>query len=75
MELDPQHKYRDFYRSAPHPELGAARFEGLPFQLSRARWRMEVGAPCLGQHTLDVLTRVLGLSEGQVAELIAEAAL
>ncbi|HLF79708.1 MAG TPA: CoA transferase, partial [Dehalococcoidia bacterium] len=75
MELDPQHKFRDFYRSAPHPELGEARFEGIPFQLSRGRWRMDAGAPCLGQHTLDVLTRVLGLSEEQVGELTAEAAL
>ncbi len=74
MELDPQHKFRGFYPKAPHSEIGEWRFEGVPFQMSRARWQMLLASPCLGEHTIDVLTRILGLSEAEVAELVAEAA-
>ena len=74
MERDPQLQARAFYRSAPHAELGEHRYEGLPMQFSRARWRIDRGAPLLGEHTHDVLTRVLGYSETEVAALAAEAA-
>jgi len=74
MERDPQLQARAFYRTAPHAELGEHRYEGLPMQFSRARWRIDRGAPLLGEHTYDVLTRVLGYSDAEVAALAAEAA-
>jgi crotonobetainyl-CoA:carnitine CoA-transferase CaiB-like acyl-CoA transferase len=75
MELDPQLRCRGFYPSASHPELGEHRFEGLPFQMSGARWQIRHGAPCLGEHTAEILQRVLGLREDEVASLVAEAAI
>ena len=74
MEYDPQLEHRNFYVQAGHPELGRHRFEALPVHFSDAGSAAPQGAPCLGQHTQDVLTRVLGYSEAEVAELMAEAA-
>ena len=74
MEFDPQLAARGFYASAPHTELGVHRFEGLPMRFSDARWEIKRGAPCLGEDVMDVLTRVLGYSEAEAADLVAEAA-
>ena len=75
MERDPQLQARGFYRSAPHAELGEHRFEGLPMQFSGARWRIDRGAPLVGEHTHDVLTRLLGYSESDLAAMAEEAAI
>jgi crotonobetainyl-CoA:carnitine CoA-transferase CaiB-like acyl-CoA transferase len=75
MEFDPQHAYRGFYQSAPHTELGDHRFEGFPVQFSESRWQMKRGAPCLGEDSMDVLTHILGYSEAEVGDLMAEAAI
>jgi benzylsuccinate CoA-transferase BbsF subunit len=74
MERDPQLAARGFYRTAPHEELGVHRYEGLPFAFRHARWRMDRGAPLLGEDTYDVLTRLLHYAPEEVAELQAEAA-
>ncbi len=62
------------YPVAPHTELGPHRFDGFPMRFSAARWEVRHGAPCLGEHNLDVLTRILGYSDEEAAEMIAEAA-
>jgi crotonobetainyl-CoA:carnitine CoA-transferase CaiB-like acyl-CoA transferase len=74
MEHDAQHAYRGFYPTADHPELGVHRFEGLPARFSNARWSVRRGAPCLGEDTYDILTNLLGYTEVEVDELVAEAA-
>jgi crotonobetainyl-CoA:carnitine CoA-transferase CaiB-like acyl-CoA transferase len=74
MEYDPQHGFRGFYPRAAHPELGEHRFEGFPMQFSGARWQIRHGAPCFGGDTMEVLTRLLGYSKDEVADLMAEAA-
>lgn len=73
MERDPQLRYRGFYPVADHPELGPHRFEGLPVQMSRSRWEVRGGAPCLGEHNHYVYGELLGLSDEEIAELKAEA--
>jgi crotonobetainyl-CoA:carnitine CoA-transferase CaiB-like acyl-CoA transferase len=74
LDADPQLAYRGFYPMADHPDLGVHRFEGFPARFSNARWRVDRGAPRLGEHTRDVLTRVLGYSDAEVDALAAEAA-
>ncbi|MCZ6706977.1 MAG: CoA transferase, partial [Chloroflexi bacterium] len=59
----------------PHAELGEHRYEGLPMQFSEARWRIERGAPLVGEHTHDVLTRLLGYSESDLAAMAEQAAI
>jgi crotonobetainyl-CoA:carnitine CoA-transferase CaiB-like acyl-CoA transferase len=43
-----------------------------PLQLSRTPIITPVAAPLLGQHTYDVLSKVLGLSPEKITELNAE---
>ncbi|MQA00023.1 MAG: CoA transferase [Dehalococcoidia bacterium] len=75
MEHDPQLAARGFYPTAEHPELGMHRFEGLPMHFSRARWRIDRGAPVLGEDTRTVLRDLLGYDEREIAEMTAEAAI
>ncbi len=74
MERDPQLAGRGFYPVAPHPELGEHRFEGVPMRFSKARWRLDRGAPLLGEHTREVATGLLGYSEAEFERLAAEGA-
>ena len=45
------------------------RVDGQPVHFSETDWRFERGGPCLGEHTADVLTRLLGFSPEEVAAL------
>lgn len=74
MEHDPQLRDRNFYQTAPHTELGTRRFEGFPAQFSRARWRMERGAPKYGEDTVRVLTELLEFSPDEVTRMQSELA-
>jgi len=49
--------------------MGRVRVDGLPYHLSATDWRMERGAPCLGEHNDLVFGDVLGLSPSEIAEL------
>jgi crotonobetainyl-CoA:carnitine CoA-transferase CaiB-like acyl-CoA transferase len=55
--------------------MGRVRVDGLPVHFSRTDWRMERGAPCLGEHTEEVLTHLLGMTSDDVAALHAEGVL
>ncbi len=74
MERDPQLRARGFYQTASHAELGDHRFEGFPARFSRARWRMERGAPAYGEDTARVLTELLGFSAEEVSRMQSELA-
>ncbi len=74
MERDPQLADRGFYPVAPHPELDDHRFEGVPLRFSKARWRLDRGAPLLGEHTREIATGLLGYSESEYETLVAEGA-
>lgn len=55
-----------------HSKMGSVRVDGLPVHFSRTDWEIERGAPCLGEHTEEVLRDLLGLSSEEVARLRAE---
>jgi len=74
MEHDPQLAARDFYVRARHPELGEHRYEGLPFQFSRSRWRVERSSPLFGEDTLSILSETLGYSPDEINTMLAEMA-
>jgi crotonobetainyl-CoA:carnitine CoA-transferase CaiB-like acyl-CoA transferase len=75
MERDDQLAARGFYPRSPHPEFGDHRFEGFPMQFSRARWRVDRGAPLVGEHTRQVLRDLLGYAEAEIEAMAAEAAI
>jgi crotonobetainyl-CoA:carnitine CoA-transferase CaiB-like acyl-CoA transferase len=55
-----------------HSKMGEVRVDGLPVHFSKTYWRLARGGPCLGEHTEQVLTGLLGLSPDDVAKLRAE---
>ena len=55
-----------------HSAMGEVRVDGVPALFSRTPWRIERGAPCLGEHNEAVFGRLLGLSPEEVAELRVE---
>ncbi len=75
QERDPQLAERGFYPTAPHEELGEHRYEGLPMRFSGARWRMDRGAPLLGEHNHAVLTELLGYSDEEFGLMLGELAI
>ena len=58
-----------------HTEMGDLRVDGHPVHFSETDWRITRGGPCLGEHNEEVLTRLLGLSQDEVARLAAEGVL
>jgi crotonobetainyl-CoA:carnitine CoA-transferase CaiB-like acyl-CoA transferase len=67
---DPQLVHRRVWRALDHPEMGRHHYKAPPFTLSGAA---ATGpgrpAPCLGEHTRQVLTEILGLTDAQVSAL------
>ncbi len=55
-----------------HSKMGPVRVDGLPVHFSETDWHMTRGAPCLGEHTEEVLERLLGYSARDVAKLREE---
>jgi benzylsuccinate CoA-transferase BbsF subunit len=55
-----------------HSEMGEVRVDGVPARFSATPWRIERGAPCLGEHNEEVFGRLLGIPPDEVAELRAE---
>jgi len=62
----------DLWPVVTHGLMGDVRVDGLPVRFSATPWRMNRGAPCLGEHNEDVFGRLLGLAPAEVAQLRAE---
>ena len=52
--------------------MGEVRVDGQPVHFSKTDWTISRGAPCLGEHTQQVLTELLGRSNQEVDELREE---
>jgi crotonobetainyl-CoA:carnitine CoA-transferase CaiB-like acyl-CoA transferase len=66
---DPQVLAREMVQAVDHPTIGALKLLGLPVKLSATPGSVRTPPPRLGEHTLSVLTRDLGLSDTVVAAL------
>jgi len=51
---DPQTQHRQYVVEVDDPYLGRHRFPGDPYKFSESPWRIERGAPLLGEHQLAV---------------------
>lgn len=58
--------------SVDHTAMGKVRVDGNPVHFSDTDWQLHSGAPCLGEHTQQVLTELLGMSAEEVDRLRAE---
>lgn len=72
---DPQLAHRNFFRPLDHPEMGIVPYEGHQFRISGYDNGPRFASPCLGEHSIEVLTGELGLNDDELAELLASGAI
>jgi crotonobetainyl-CoA:carnitine CoA-transferase CaiB-like acyl-CoA transferase len=72
---DPHLNGRGFFVDVPHPEVGKRHHAGIPWRLSETPCAVTAPAPCLGEHSREVLSGVLGYSEAEIEALAADGAL
>jgi benzylsuccinate CoA-transferase BbsF subunit len=72
IDADPATAGFGLWPTVSHSKMGAVRVDGLPVHFSETDWQITRGGPCLGEHTEQVLTGLLGLSSEEVTVLRAE---
>ena len=75
LAKDPQYKHRSFFREHEHGEMGAVAYAGHQYRISGYNNGPRGPAPLLGEHSFEVLTNLLGLSEEEVSEVFASGAI
>jgi crotonobetainyl-CoA:carnitine CoA-transferase CaiB-like acyl-CoA transferase len=71
---DPQLAHRGFFVTCDHSVMGPTPYDGPVTLFSDTPPRL-TPAPCVGEHTHYVLSEVLGLTEGEIAEYAASGVL
>jgi len=69
LHRDPQLAHRGFFVPFDHPEIGRVPYDGFATRFSAKAVSLHTRAPLLGEHTVEVLTEILGLSEDEIAGL------
>jgi len=72
---DPQLQYRRHFIPLDHAEMGTYHIGTAVFKLSKCSNEPRFAAPLLGEHNEYVLKEILGMSDDEIAELVAEEAL
>lgn len=68
---DAQIKHRGYFHWLNHTKIGPHAYDGTAFQLSRSQ-NNYFAAPCLGEHNEYVFKELLGMSDDEVGDLLAE---
>ncbi len=68
---DPNLVASGFVTAVDHPEAGTTWLPGRPWKLPRESPSPVVAAPCVGQHSREVLTAELGIDAEEYAALVA----
>jgi CoA:oxalate CoA-transferase len=66
---DPHVLAREMILTVEHPRLGKLDVVGTPMKFSRTPCRIEKASPDLGQHTEEILTNQLNLTEDEIEDL------
>jgi len=69
---DDQLAHRGYWVPLEHPVYGTVPYSGMQAVLSRTPGGYTRPAPCLGEHSFEVLTDLLGLDPDEVAQLLAD---
>lgn len=69
--VDPAYHHRDFYRWHDHEEMGSVPYASHAYRIEGYHHGPRFAAPKLGQHTIEVLTELLGYDIEELAELAA----
>jgi CoA:oxalate CoA-transferase len=67
---DPNIRYRGMIATVDQPGMGPIQIAGSPFHLSETPGTVRAPAPCLGEHTEQVLREVLGYAPDRIQKLI-----
>ena len=70
VDGDEHLRARGFYVSLDHPAAGATMHEGVAVRLGATPGGVLRPAPLLGEHTAEVLTELLGMSQPEIDELV-----
>jgi CoA:oxalate CoA-transferase len=62
----------EMVKEIDHPTCGKIKVTGIPVKLSQTPGAVELPPPTLGQHTEEILTRLLGYSKPEVEKLKKE---
>jgi benzylsuccinate CoA-transferase BbsF subunit len=73
-QQDPQLLHRRFFRPLEHPEMGEVPYEGHQYTILGYDNGPRFPAPCLGEHTYEVLADVLGLTDDELTDTLASGA-
>lgn len=68
FDRDPQLKQRNYLTELEHPIVGKFGHQAPPVKLSRTPAQVKL-APALGEHTLDICKRIIGLDDQQIQSL------
>ena len=74
-EEDPHINSRGYFVELEHPEVGIKKHCGMPWKMSRTECAVRAPAPCIGQHTDEILTDLLGYGREKIERLRTEGAL
>ena len=72
---DPQYVHRGFYRELEHGEMGRVPYAGHQYRISDYDNGPRGPAPQLGEHSFQVLTELLGMSDEEVGQAFASGAI
>ena len=67
-----QLQYRQHFVPLEHPEIGRYYYEGPPFILSKTPAEIKSPSPCVGEHNEYFYTEILGMSDEEFVQLLAE---
>lgn len=72
LTRDPQLAHRDHWVRLEHPLMGNTVYNGPPYRFSRISAKPTRHAPLLGEHTIEVLRDLLGMSANEISSLMAD---
>lgn len=72
IHRDPQLEHRNHFWVFDHTEVGPYRADSFPCKLSKTPATPRFPAPCLGEHNEYVYTKILGMSDQEFVELLAD---
>jgi benzylsuccinate CoA-transferase BbsF subunit len=71
LDRDPQLRAQHFFKKLDNPGLGELSYLGMPAQLSKTPYEV-TRAPFMGEHTEYICTEVLGMSDEEFVDLMAD---
>lgn len=69
---DPQLRHRQHFRVLEHPEIGAHSYHAPAYRLSETPCQITRAAPTLGQDNQHVYKEILGMTDDDIADMMAE---